>query len=206
MTINFTTSDLNDGSNLPTITIQNRSGKTFDSVHIKPSVISDWGSSFGSVSNNDNRSVNILIPPSNYTVFDIQMRSTNPTNSYTRNSVTISNGMNLTFTSADADNPTIELPVIVIQNNTGYTVGGGGIFQNTGIYISPSTSTSWGDNLVPYVTILDGQSRAFPLSQHLSTNSVYDIRLMGGGFTFTKYNLTVSEGMIVTFTANDLEQ
>ena len=207
MTLTFTTSDLNDGSAQPNVVIQNRSGKIFDSVHIKPSVSSDWGSSFGSISNNSNLSSTILIPPSNYTEFDIQMKSTNPTNTYTRNNVTISNGMILTFTSADADNSTIELPVIVIQNNTGYSIGYS--YDFGGVWISPSTSTSWGDNLAGYSSsfISDGESRAFSLPQHLSVNSVYDIMLRSssGNFTFTKKNLTVSEGMIVIFTTSDLE-
>jgi len=201
MTITFTTSDSSDGSNLPRITIQNRSGKKFDSLHVSPSSSSNWGSSFGSIANNSSLSVTIPIPPSSYTAFDIQARSTNPTNTYTRNNVTITNGMTLMFTSADADNPTIELPVIVIQNSTGYTI--------SGIYIKSSTSTSWGSNLYNYSSLSDGSSRTFSLTQHLSTQDVYDIRLSqnsnGSGFKFTKYNITVSEGMILTFTTSDLE-
>jgi len=202
MTLTFTTSDLNDGSVQPKITIKNRSGKNFNSFYIKPTVISDWGTSFGSITNNDERSVTILIPPTNYTVFDIQMRSSNPTNTYTRSNVTVSNDLVFTYTSADADNPTIELPVIVIQNNTGYTI--------SGIYIKPSTSTSWGNNLYEYRSLPDGSSRAYSLSQHLSSESVYDIRLTqnsnASGLNFTKYNFTVSEGIIVTFSTSDLVQ
>ena len=206
MTLTFTTSDLNEGSSQPNIVLQNRSGKTFNSVHIKPSVSSEWGESFGSVSNNSNLSATILIPPSNHTVFDIQTRTTNPTNTYTRHNVSISSGMILTFTSADADNPTIELPVIVIQNNTGYTVGGG-VSATRGVWIRPSGSTNWGDNLAYWTSdqLVDGQSRAYTLPQHLSTQNLYDIRLSNGTFNFTKSNVTVSDGMILTFTTSDLE-
>jgi hypothetical protein len=57
-------------------------------------------------------------------------------------------------------------PTITIKNNTGYTVGGGGIFQNSGIWIKPSTTAlSWGDQLFAYDSILDGQSRTITLSQ-----------------------------------------
>jgi plastocyanin len=205
MTLTFTQNDLNDGSTQPGIVLQNRSGKTFNSVHIKPSVSSDWGTSFGSISNNNNLSSTILIPPTNYTVFDIQMRSTEPVNTYTRYDVTISDGMTLTFTSADADNPTIEFPVIVIQNNTGYDIGYSG-----GVWIKPSTEESWGTSLAGYTSnyISAGVSRTFTLSQHLSVNDVYDIRLKtsSGSFTFEKKNLTVSEGMILTFTIDDLAE
>jgi len=200
MTITFTNTASDDGSNLPTITIQNRSGKSFDSVHIKPSASSDWGKSLiGYISNNSDQSVAIPIPPSSYKVFDIQTRSSNPTNTYTRSNVTVSDGMVLTFTSADADNPNIELPVIVIQNDTGYTI--------TSVYIKPSTSTGWGSDL-EYSPLSDGKSRAFQLSQHLSVQSVYDIRLYtssGSGYNFVKHSVTVSEGMIVTFTTSDLQ-
>jgi hypothetical protein len=202
MTITFTTGDVNDGSSLPSITLQNRSGKTFNSVHIKPSAISDWGESFGSVGNDGNISATILIPPSNYTVFDIQARSTNPTNTYTRNNVTISNGLTLLFTSADAANPTIEPPVIVIQNNTGYS-----FWRLTGgLYIKPSTEAeNWGSNfLVGYADWYDGESRGISIPQSLS--NTIDIKMTAGGYNFIKYNVTVSEGMIVTFTTGDLEQ
>jgi len=134
-------------------------------------------------------------------VFDIQMKSSNPTNTYTRSNVTVSNGMVLIFTSADADNPTIELPVIVIQNNTGYSIHSW--------WIKPSTSTGWGSE--NWVWLSDGQSKTASLPQSLSANNVYDIRLSqnqfgNSGYNFTKYNVTVSEGMILTFTTSDLAQ
>jgi len=198
-TITFNINDLDNGSTLPTITIQNRAGVSFNSVHLKPSSVNDWNTSIGSVSNNSNLSFTIPIPSSNHTIFDIQMRSSNPTNTYTRNNVTISDGMNFMFTSADRDNPTIELPVIVIQNNTGYTIYYG--------YLKPSTSPTWGSDFMPS-TLSDGQSRTVTLPQSLSANSVYDIRLrtsFSGGHVFTKNNVTVTEGMILTFTTSDLE-
>jgi len=202
-TITFTSSDLTDESNLPSITIQNRTGVSFNAIYIRPSSMpnesSDWGENYGSLSNNSNKSITIPIPPSNYTTFDIQMRSSNPTNTYTKKNVTVSNGMLLTYTSADSDNPLIGSPIIVIQNNTGYSI--------SYAYIKPSTSTDWGDNLYP--SLSDGQSKTFTLSQPLSANSVYDIRLgtsssISSGNTFIKYKFTVSEGMIVTFTIGDL--
>jgi len=198
MIITFTTNDLNDGSNLPTITVQNRSGVAFNSIFIKPSVSSDWGTSFGSLSNNSNGSVTIPIPPSSYTTFDIQARSTNPANTYTKNDVTISNGNVLTLTSADSDNTLLANPVIVLQNNTGYSI--------SGVWIKASSSASWGSSLSS--SISDGASRAYTLSQSLSANNVYDIRLRqtsSSGNTFTKYEVIVSEGMILTFTTSDLE-
>jgi hypothetical protein len=203
MIISFTTNDLNDESNLPSITIQNRTGVAFNAIYVKPSESSDWGKDYGSLSNNNDKSISIPIPPSSYTTFDIQMRSSNPTNTYTRNNVTISNGMVLTYTSADSDNPLIGSPIIVIQNNTGYTI--------EDIRIKPSTSTDWGSNLggsLSSTRLTDGQSRTFTLSQSLSDNSVYDIRLRtssSGGNVFIKNDVSGSDGIIVNFTSSDLE-
>ena len=202
-TIVFSTADLNDGSNLPSISIQNRTGVRFDAIYIRPSSMpessSDWGRDYGSLSNNSDQSVTIPIPPSNYTSFDIKVKSSNPTNTYTKR-VTVSNGMVVTYTSADSDNPTIGNPIIVIDNSTGYSI--------SGIYIKPSTSTDWGNNLYDYSTLSDGRSRTFTLSQPIPIQNVYDIRLSqssnGGDINFRKYKFTVSDGMIITFTVNDL--
>jgi hypothetical protein len=199
MTITFTTSDLNDGSDLPTITILNRVGVSLNDCYIKPSTSSDWGRNFSSISNNDSRSVTIPIPPSRYTTFDIKTSSTNPNNTYTKTNVSISNGLVVIYTRADADNPLTGAPVIVIQNNTGFSIGG--------IWISPSTSSSWGSNLWNYSSLSDGELRTFELS--LPMSSQYDIRLRqsaSSGYIFLKNNVAVSDGMIITFTGSDLEQ
>jgi len=202
MIITFTVNDLDNGSNLPNITIQNRSGVNFDAIHIKLPSSSDWGTSFGSVSNNYDKTVTIPVPPSNSTVFDIQMRSSNPTNTYTKNNVTVSNGTVLIYTSADSDNSLMGLPIIVIQNNTGYSIGY--------IYMKSPNATDWGSNVLGYSSLAAGESRTFSLSQTLAANSVYDIRLgtssnIGSGNQFIKSGVYVSEGMIVTFSSDDLQ-
>jgi len=202
MTVTFTVNDMDDGSSLPSITIQNRAGVTFNSLHIKPSVSSDWDErDFGSISNNNDRTVTIPVPPSNYTMFDIQLRSSNPANTYTRNNVTVSNDMVLTYTSADSDNPLTTKPIIVIQNNTGYSIGS--------VYIKPSTSTNWDSDSWTYSTLSNGASSTYALSQPLSAETVYDIRLAtgytGSGENFRKYMFTVSDGMIITLTVDDMD-
>jgi len=192
MSITFTTGDLNSMSSLPKITIQNRSGKSFDSVNIKPSASSDWGESFGWIGNNSDKSdITILIPPTNYTVFDIQAKSSNPTNTYTKTNVTITNGMTLLFTGADRVNSTIENPVIVIQNNTGYSVY---------VYIRSSGSSEWGYNQLSYSwsTLDDRKSYAISVS-----SGSKDIKLNGGGHDFIKSNVIVEDGKVYTFTTGD---
>ena len=203
MIITFSTSDLTDESNFPSITIQNRTGVGFNSIYVKPSSAPDtaWGKDYGSLSNNNDKSVSIPVPPSNYTEFDVQVRSSNPTATYTKR-VTISNGMILTYTRADSDNPLTGSFVIVIENNTGYSI--------SYIYIKSSISTDWGNNLYGYNSLSDGESRTFTLSQSLSGDNI-DIRLgtnsnISSGNQFIKYNVSVSDGMIVTLTSGDLEQ
>jgi len=199
MTITFSASDLTDESNFPSITIQNRTGVNFNSIYVKPSSAPDtaWGNNYislSSLSNNSDKSISIPIPPTSYTEFDVQVRSTNPTATYTKR-VTVSNGMILTYTREDSDSPLTGSPVIVIENNTGYTIAS--------IYIKPSISTDWGSELLRTSSLSDGTSKTFTLSQSLSANSV-DIKLQRSGSIFTKYNFTVSDGMIITFDASDL--
>ncbi|MDR2732168.1 MAG: hypothetical protein LBB36_03010, partial [Fibromonadaceae bacterium] len=197
MIVTFTSSDLTDGSNLPSITIQNRSGVNFNAIYVKPSTSEDWGQNYSSLNNNSDKSISIPIPSSSYTIFDIQMRSSNPTNTYTKQ-VTVTNGMVLTYTSADSDNSLTGSPVIVIENNTGYSI--------SYIYIRSSGETSWGSSLSG--SLSDGQSRAYTLSQSLSGS--IDIRLgtsssITSGNQFIKSNVSVSEGMTLNFTSSDLE-
>jgi hypothetical protein len=204
MTITFTTSDVNNMSSLPKITIQNRSGKNFDSVFIVPSALqpsapADWGESFGSISNNyDKSDINILIPPTNYTVFDIQARSTNPTNTYTKTNITISNNMTILFTPLDRVNSTIEDPVIVVQNNTGYYVWH--------IWTRQSDSETWGEDLTGgwSINLDDGNSQTFSVPRTLGNR--IDIKLNhNDSYNFIKSGITVSDGLFLTFTADDLE-
>jgi len=93
---------------------------------------------------------------------------------------------------------TSTVPTITIRNNTGYTING--------IYIKASTSTSWGSNLWGFSSLSNGTTREFTLSQPLSVNREYDIRLdaSSGGHQFRKYMVTVSNNMTITFTQNDL--
>jgi plastocyanin len=211
MTLAFDSRDLNNGSDLPSITIQNRTGNSLNSIRIRPSSIPStdtaWGKDYGSLSNNSGNSYSIPIPLSNYTVFDIQVKSfSNPTATYTKRNVTISNGDTITYTNADSDSPLIGSPVIVIQNSTGYDM--------SYIYIKQTNSTDWG-NYGTSLSVPAGQSRTFTRPQDFSIGNTYDILLSTSYSsdyvfnvnynTFIKYNVTISNnGMIVTLTGSDL--
>ena len=200
MTITFTSSDYDDGSNNPKITIKNLSGVTYNFCYIKPSSGSDWGINFGSVSNNSEKSFTLPFLLSNFNVFDIQMKSSSPDNTYTKNNVTVSNGMTVTYYPSDSDNSTIITPVIVIVNNTGYQIG----YYLRGLYIKPSSSADWG-SVIYDSGINNSGSQAVSLPARISNNGVYDIRLGSSTGNYTKYNVSLSYGMIITFTSSDLE-
>jgi hypothetical protein len=201
MTITISQSDLDNLSSQPKIVLQNRSGKDFNSIFIKPSVSDEWGNSFGSVGNNGNKDITILIPPSSYTVFDIQMKSTNPTNSYTKNNVSISDGMTLLFSSADAETSFIsEPPVIVIENKTGYS-----FWSLTGqLNIRSTGSDSWGSNWVSIADFYDQTTRAVTLT-NFSVGQSIDIRIYANSQNFIKSAVQIQEGMIVTISQSDFQ-
>jgi len=88
---------------------------------------------------------------------------------------------------------------IIINNNTGYTIG-------SGVYIKQSSSLDWGSNLLGH-TISNGESTTYTLPARITNNGTYDIRFpnaSGSGY-FTKYNVSLSFGMTLTFSSSDLE-
>jgi len=195
MTLTFTSSDYDDGSKNPKITIKNLSGVSFG-CYVKPSSASDWGVMLESVSNNSSKTITLPFLLTNFSVFDIQMRSSSPNNTYTKNNVTVSNGMTVTYTPNDSDNPNIISPVIIIQNNTGYSLG-------SSLYIKLSTSSDWGSSVGIWLD--NGESKAFTLPARISNNGIYDLRYYSSSGYFTKKNVSLSYGMTVTFTYSDKE-
>jgi len=193
MTITFSSNDYDDGSKNPEISIKNLSGVSFNSFYIKPSSATDWGTNFGSVSNNSERTITLPFLLTNFSVFDIQMKSSN--NTYTKNNVTVSNGMIVTYYPADSDNSQIINPVIVIENNTGYSI--------YNLMIKPSISLDWG-SILSYSTISNSGSLTYTLPASISNNGIYDIRFNSSTGLFVKNNVSLVYGMIVTFTSDDL--
>jgi len=91
---------------------------------------------------------------------------------------------------------------IVIKNNTGYSIGSYG----GGLWIKPSSSLDWGSSL-GFFPLSNGESYTYTLPANITNNGIYDIRFnnySGNGY-FTKYKVSLSFGMTLTFTASDLE-
>jgi ribosomal protein S17 len=90
-------------------------------------------------------------------------------------------------------------PTVTIVNNTGYTVWY--------VYMSASTDTNWGDDLLADDQILNnGESVSIELPHPLSVTSRYDIRLRDSdGDDYIKMNVTVSANSRIEFTFDDLD-
>jgi len=111
--------------------------------------------------------------------------------------------MVIIFTSADSDNSLVGNPIVVIQNNTSFTING--------VWIRETGNDNWGSQVLAS-TISNGSSRTFTLSQPLSNVNSYDIRLSSSSSltsstasVFIKNNLLVSNGLIITFNSTDLQ-
>jgi len=89
-----------------------------------------------------------------------------------------------------------QLPVIIIVNNTGFTIHS--------IYLSPASSAAWGQDILRG-GILQKSSYIYELSSPLSRESVYDIMLKNNeGAEFIKWDLQIRDNIQIVFTANDL--
>jgi cell wall-associated NlpC family hydrolase len=88
------------------------------------------------------------------------------------------------------------LPVIIIVNNTGFTIHS--------IYMSPASSAAWGQDILRG-GILQKSSYIYELSSPLSRESVYDIMLKNNeGAQFIKWDIQINDNMQIIFTVNDL--
>jgi len=194
-TITFTQNDFYDSSQNQKFSIRNLTGYSL-TCYVKPSSASDWGISLGSVSNDSSLTITLPFSSSHFNVFDIQMRSSNPTNTYTKNNITISNGMEVIYKPNDSDNSSIITPVIIIENNTGYSI--------YNLSMKLSSTASWGST-ISYSTISNGSASAITLPASIPNNSTYDVRFNSSGGFYSKSNISISFGMTLTFTSNDKE-
>jgi len=108
----------------------------------------------------------------------------------------------------DAINATVQIlcyetreqsgPLIEIVNNTGYVI----FF----IYVSPASSSDWGDDVLEDDVLLNGQSVKVRLKHSLSTASQYDILLEDSdGDTYTKTNVLITPNKKIEFTVKDID-
>jgi len=91
-------------------------------------------------------------------------------------------------------------PALTIVNNTGYAVWY--------LHISPVTQSTWGrDWLEPDQMLHNGQSVTVKLPYPLSVHTQYDILIEdSSGDTYSKYNVTITNGGVLMFTSNDIDE
>ena len=90
------------------------------------------------------------------------------------------------------------LPYISIVNDTGYEI--------YCIYISPSDSDEWGENLLEDNTLLEGETFICQLLHPLSIVSVYDILLEDeDGDLYYKWEVNAANNSRIVFTLDDID-
>jgi len=200
MTIEFTASNLDNGSTLPTITIRNRTGIKGSTIRLKPTgTFDDWTEhEINFDNNNSGTKIDINIPLANYSTYDFELVSGNPVNSFTQNNVTISNGTVVTFTSATATSAITGDPNIVIENNTGASI--------YHLYIRLAGATEWGSDLHSGVLAND-QSYATLVNRSFLNQRV-DVKVGNSSaanpsINYVKSNVLLTEGIILNFTTLD---
>jgi len=90
-----------------------------------------------------------------------------------------------------------DLPSINILNNTGYTI--------YYIYVSPSESDFWGDDVLGDEILLDGETFTYQLPYPLSSVNVYDILLEDeDGDSYFQWALDLARNPRIVFTFDDI--
>ena len=102
-------------------------------------------------------------------------------------------------TGSNQSSTTDNRPLITIINRTGFTIWY--------VYVSPTTSTSWGSDILrPDQVLTNGQSINIRLGQPLNQTNRYDIRIIDlDGDSYTKRNVLISNNATITFTFDDFD-
>ena len=90
------------------------------------------------------------------------------------------------------------LPTITIVNDTGSSI--------YYVFISPSDSDNWGEDILENEILENGQTFSYQLPEFLSETSVYDIGMEDEeGDAYFKWELTLTDDARIVFTIDDLE-
>jgi hypothetical protein len=88
-------------------------------------------------------------------------------------------------------------PSVRIVNDTGENI----YF----VYISPSESEDWGEDILGGEILESGQAVTISLPHPLSSGNLYDVKLEATYDHYTRYEITASGDARIVFTVNDLE-
>ena len=90
------------------------------------------------------------------------------------------------------------LPSITIVNNTGYSI--------YNLYVSPTVSDEWGEEILGDAILENGQSFSYQLPQPLSEISMYDIAVEDEDLdVYFKWRITIINNARIVFTLDDIE-
>ena len=213
-TIELTLNDITDidallgeanNQTLSSISIENKTGQTIYYVYVSPSSSDSWGEDrLGSDVLRNNRSLTVSsLPLQTDNRYDIKVEDSNGV-VYTKMNIRLSPNQIVEFTandriSASAASSSNNQSSITIANRTGYRIDY--------IYISPSTSDSWGEDFLgSSETLVNNQSATFRLPEPLNVTNRYDIRVIDlDGDSYTKMNVLVTQNMTIEFTFNDFD-
>ena len=202
-------SDQRSGSS---INIANRTGYTIYYIYVSPATSDSWGT--------DRLGSNVLMTGRSFQVSSLDLSPRNlydiliideDSDTYTFYDISLSPNQTIEITLDDLDDrntttsgrinasPTTfaaSNDFVTIVNNTGYTI----YF----VHISPSSSTSWGQDLLGSDVLRDGESVRVPLPQN--QNNLYDIQLTDSDIdTYTRMNVRLTRNQRIEFTIRDLD-
>ena len=188
-----------------TITIANRTGYTAFYVYVSPRSSDSWGTDLlGSDVLQDGQSIRVPLPQNTDNQYDVRLVDSDM-DTYTKSNINIRPDQTVEFTFSDFDggsaastsqtvSPTNQ--TITIANRTGYAIWY--------VYVSPTSSDSWGADLLGSEILSDGNSIRVPLPQN--TNNQYDIRVVDSdGDSYTKMGINVNPNQTVEFTFSDFD-
>ena len=189
------------------VRIVNNTGYTGYYLYIRPTGTSSWGADLlGWDVLMDTRSFTVSsLPVSSNERYDIRLVDLDD-DTYTKLNMLIRPNQSVEFTFDDFDtgssipaNPVYDGPAITIENNTGYLV----YF----LYISPSTSDTWGeDRLASNQMLADKESVSLRLPYPLNVTDRYDIMLEDlDGDTYSKFDVRVTANGRIVFTFSDID-
>ena len=188
------------------VRIVNKTGYTVYYVYLSPVSSESWGSDrLGSNVLQNNQSITISsLSLNSGNQYDIRLIDED-NDTYTKRNVRLSANQSIEFSISDLDRRTNtaassnnERPSVRIVNKTGYTV----YF----VYISPTSSSRWGDDVLEDDILRNGQSVTVRLPSPLNITNRYDIQLEDSdGDTYTKKNVLITPNKTIEFTIIDLD-
>jgi hypothetical protein len=195
----------------PRITIVNNTGETINAVSIRYAG-SDWVR-YGWPDNRtiaNGTSFNFTMPNPLNTVnrYDIRLERPNSLGTYTKNSVTVSHGGNVEFTSSNKDATTPAVTPNTPQQNPSITIFNNTVMDINSISIRQHGSDKWTVYKLPANQVLRyRQTYSLQLPNPINAVNRYDIKLeRPDGRTYTKSNVTVSANSKIEFEMHDIDR